>query len=104
MPDYSLAREGGIMEIGIAGWAVNRSIREHKTLTLMDFPRLAREEFGVDTVELVSTFFESQSARYLNELRQELARQRLRVHNIAVDTGNLSSPDEETRRTDLETI
>ena len=92
------------MEIGIAGWAINRSIRELKTLTLMDFPKLARDEYGVDTVELVSTFFESQSARYLNELRQELARNRLKVHNIAVDTGNLSSPDEETRRTDLETI
>ena len=92
------------MEIGIAGWAINRSIREHKTLTLMDFPKLAREEFGVDTVELVSTFFESQSARYLNELRLELERQRLKVHNIAVDTGNLSSADEATRRTDLETI
>jgi sugar phosphate isomerase/epimerase len=92
------------MEISIAGWAVNRSIREQKSLTLMDFPKMAREEFGVDTVELVSTFFESQSARYLNELRQELERQRLKVHNIAVDTGNLSSADETTRRTDIEPI
>jgi sugar phosphate isomerase/epimerase len=92
------------MEIGIAGWAINRSIREHKTMTLMDLPKLARQEFNVDTIELVSTFFESQNAKYLNEVRQTIERERLRIANIAVDTGNLSSPDEATRRTDIETI
>jgi sugar phosphate isomerase/epimerase len=91
-------------EIGIAGWALNRSIREHKTLTLLQFPALARGEFGVDRIELVSTFFESQNAKYLNELRQAIEKERLKVDNIAVDTGNLASPDEATRRTDLETI
>ncbi len=92
------------MEIGIAGWALNRSILREKTLTLLDFPALVRDEFGVDTVELVSTFFESQNARYLNQLRDALGKARLRVHSIAVDTGNLASPDEAIRRTDLETI
>src|SRR6059058_1462195 len=84
-----LRAPGGHMnDIGIAGWALNRSIREHKTVTLLQFPAIARDEFGVDTVELVSTFFESQSAKYLNELRQALEKERLTVHNIAVDTGN----------------
>jgi sugar phosphate isomerase/epimerase len=92
------------VEIGIAGWALNRSILRDGTLTLLDFPRLAREEFGVGTVELVSTFFENQSARYLNQLREEIAKQRLRVANIAVDTGTLSSADPDARRTDLEAI
>jgi sugar phosphate isomerase/epimerase len=92
------------LEIGIAGWALNRSIRQDKTLTLLKFPALARGEFGVDVVELVSTFFESQSANYLNDLRRALEAEKLRVHNIAVDTGSLCSPDEATRRTDLETI
>lgn len=92
------------MDIGIAGWAVNRAIRQDRTLTLLEFPALARQELEVDTVELVSTFFESQSAAYLNELRQRLERERLAVRNIAVDTGNLSSPDEAVRRTDLEAI
>ncbi len=60
------------MEIGIAGWALNRSIRQDKTLTLLQLPALARQDFGVDVVELVSTFFESQSANYLNDLRRAL--------------------------------
>lgn len=92
------------MEIGIAGWALNRSIRQDKTLTLLKFPALARGEFGVDTVELVSTFFENQSAKYLNELRRAIEAERLKVRNIAVDTGTLATADEAERRTDLEAI
>jgi sugar phosphate isomerase/epimerase len=92
------------VEIGIAGWALNRSILRDKSLTLLEFPRLAREEFGVGTIELVSTFFESQSAKYLNQLREEIAQQRLRVANIAVDTGTLAAADPAARRTDLEAI
>jgi sugar phosphate isomerase/epimerase len=92
------------MEIGIAGWAFNRSIREQKSLTLLEFPALARQEYGVGVIELVSTFFENQTAQYLNKLREEIERHDLRVANIAVDTGSLASPDEKVRRTDLETI
>jgi sugar phosphate isomerase/epimerase len=92
------------MEIGIAGWALHRSIRELKTMTLLDFPALARQEFAVSTIELVSSLFEGQSAPYLNRLREEIERHHLRVANIAVDTGSLASQDEAVRRTDLETI
>jgi sugar phosphate isomerase/epimerase len=92
------------VEIGIAGWALNRSILRDKTMTLLDFPRLAGEEFGVGTIELVSTFFESQGAAYLNQLREEIAKHRLRVANIAVDTGTLATADPAARRTDLEAI
>lgn len=92
------------MEIGIAGWALNRSIRQDKSLTLLDFPRLAREEFGVGIIELVSALFENQSAKYLNQLREELVRYNLQVANIAVDTGTLSSSDAASRRTEIEAI
>jgi sugar phosphate isomerase/epimerase len=92
------------MEIGIAGWAFNRSILRDRTLTLLDLPRLVRQELGLGTLELVSTFFENQSAKYLNQLREEIARQQLRVANIAVDTGTLAAADPAARRTDLEAI
>lgn len=92
------------MQIGIAGWALNRSIRQDRTLTLLKFPALARGEFGVEVVELVSTFFENQSATYLNELRRAVEAERLRIRNIAVDTGHLANSDAAARRTDLEAI
>ena len=56
-------------EIGVAGWLFHRSILNDKTMTLLQLPA-ACKELGVGTVELVSTFFESQNARYLNDLRQ----------------------------------
>lgn len=92
------------MDIGIAGWAFNRSILEQKSLTMLELLTLARQEYDVDIVELVSTFFENQSAVYLNQLRTAIADNRLKVANIAVDTGTLSSADEAARRTDLEAI
>jgi sugar phosphate isomerase/epimerase len=93
-----------VEEIGIAGWALNRAILRERTLALLDFPAVARQEFGVGTIELVSTFFERQDAAYLNRLREAIERERLRVANIAVDTGTLATPDPATRRTDLEAI
>lgn len=90
-------------EIGIAGWAFNRSIRQDKTMTLLDLPRVCRE-LGASTIELVSTFFESQSAPYLNQVREAVEAQGQRVRNIAVDTGNIANADAKGRRTDLEAI
>ena len=50
------------MKIGIAGWAFHRSILQQRSLTLLDFPVLARQEYGVEMVELVSAFFPSTTA------------------------------------------
>ena len=90
-------------EIGIAGWAFHRSILQDKSMTLLDLPAACRE-LGVTTIELVSTFFESQHANYLNRLRQAIAAEGQRVRNIAVDMGNIANPDDAARHTDLEAI
>ncbi|HEY8745870.1 MAG TPA: sugar phosphate isomerase/epimerase family protein [Chloroflexota bacterium] len=89
--------------IGIAGWAFHRSIQQDKTMTLLDLPAVCRE-LGADTIELVSTFFESQHATYLNTLRQAIEAQGQQVRNIAVDMGNIANPDAARRQTDLEAI
>lgn len=91
-------------EIGVAGWAFHRSILQDRTLTLLDLPRLARETYDLGTIELVSEFFESQTAGYLNRLRRALETAGTYVHDIAVDQGNLSSPDAAERRTSLEAL
>ena len=92
------------MEIGLAGWAFHRSILQQRTLALLDFPALARQELGIDTIELVSEFFPSQTAGYLNKLRRSLEEQRLAVRSIAVDQGNISSGDVAVRRTGIEAL
>jgi len=90
-------------ELGIAGWIFQRSIRVDQTMTLLELPKVCRS-LGVGTIELVSTFFVSQSAQYLNELRTAIAEQELRVRNIAVDMGNLANPDAAARQTDIEAL
>jgi sugar phosphate isomerase/epimerase len=91
------------MEIGIAGWALNGEILREKTLTLLEFPAVCRG-FDVRTVELVSSFFVSQHAKYLNELRQALQDNGLTVRSIAVDMGNIAGPNAAERRTDIEAL
>ena len=90
-------------ELGIAGWLVSGEILREKSLTLLAFPAVCAAH-GVKTVELCSRFFESQDARYLNELRNRLADNGLSVRNIAVDMGNIAGADEAVRRTDLEAL
>jgi sugar phosphate isomerase/epimerase len=92
------------VEIGLAGWAFHRSILQDRSLALLDFPALARQELGVSTVELVSEFFPSQTAGYLNKLRQALEAQQLAVRCIAVDQGNISTSDVAIRRTGIEAL
>jgi sugar phosphate isomerase/epimerase len=91
-------------EIGIACWAFHRNILQEKTLSLLDLPALARKRYGVGTIELVSEFFESQTAGYLNQLRRNLEAEGVRVHSIGLDHGNISTPDEAVRRTSLEAL
>ena len=92
------------MDIGIAGWAFHRSILQERSLSLLELPSLARHEFGVGTIELVSEFFPSQTAGYLNRLRRALEAERVQVWSIAIDQGNIASADEGERRTSLEAL
>ena len=90
-------------QLGVAGWLFNQAILQDKTMTLLDLPR-ACKELGVDTIELVSTFFISQHARYLNQVRAAVEEQGLTIRNIAVDQGDIANPDAATRRTDIEAL
>lgn len=90
-------------DIGIATWLFHRSIRRDRTLTLLDLPGVCAD-LGVGTIELVSSFFASQEARYLQQVRAALEARNLRVPGIAVDMGDIANPDAAARRTDLEAL
>ena len=46
------------MEISLAGWSINRRFRNQENpLSLLDYPQLSRDEFGINAVELNSPFF-----------------------------------------------
>jgi L-ribulose-5-phosphate 3-epimerase len=81
--------------MSLAGWSLVRRFRAAENpLALLDFPRVAREEFGFDTVELNSPFFASLDGDYLDELSDSAAQAKVRLLGIAVDgMGDLASLD-----------
>lgn len=88
------------MVIGIAGWAINRRFRaEDDPLPLLDFPRVAREEFGISHIEINNVFMASQEDAYLEELVAAAREAGVTMWGMAVDgTGNPSALDEAERK------
>ena len=98
------------MEISLASWSLKRRFMDDANpLSLLDFPLLVLDEFGMEMVELSTPFFEYEdpdnpaesgiSDAYLEELRRRADAAGVRSLNIPVDRhGNLSALDEAERR------
>ncbi|MEP7373769.1 MAG: TIM barrel protein [Chitinophagaceae bacterium] len=56
-------------DISLAQWALVEELRAGKWNNL-DFPRIAREDFGLNGIEFVNTFFEVPTEGYLKKLKQ----------------------------------
>ncbi|HYJ65554.1 MAG TPA: hypothetical protein VEV62_17555, partial [Parafilimonas sp.] len=59
-------------DISLAQWALIEEIRAGKFKTL-DFPKIAREDFGLNGIEFVNTLFEVPTIEYLNALKRNAA-------------------------------
>ena len=90
-------------DFGIAGYLYHKPLLHDRTMTLQELPAVARGA-GVSVLELCSVFFENQSAAYLNEIRRSLEDAGMRVPSIAVDRADISVPDANEQRTNIETI
>ena len=57
-------------QISLAEWSLHRTIRGGK-LTNLDFPRVAKREFGIEGVEYVNQFFKDKGGdeKYFAELK-----------------------------------
>ncbi len=79
-------------KISLAEWSLNKSLFK-KTITNMDFPRIAKETYGLDAVEYVSTFFrdKAEDTQYLTQLKNECEKYGVKNLLIMVDgEGNLA--------------
>jgi sugar phosphate isomerase/epimerase len=92
------------MHFGLAGWSINRRFRrEDNPLTLLEFPRTARDEWGFEAVELNSPFFASRDTAYLDELKRYADDVGVALWGIAVDgTGSLCAEDGAERQKNIE--
>lgn len=58
--------------ISLAEWSLHRAIRAHK-ISNLDFPRVARERFGIEGLEFVNQLWEAPTQDYLGRLKKNMA-------------------------------
>ena len=86
-------------EISLAQWSLHRSLNAGELDTL-DFPQVARRDFGIDAVEYVNVFFKDKARdlAYLRELRLRAADHGVTSLLIMCDgEGAIGDPDDAAR-------
>lgn len=71
-------------DISLAQWALVEEIQEGKWKTL-DFPRIARKDFGLNGIEFVNTLFEVPTEGYLKQLKNSAAAYDIALLLIMID-------------------
>jgi len=87
-------------KISLAEWSLHKTILNEKKLTNLDFPVVARKEFGIGIVEYVDQMFKDKAkdTAYLNDLLQRCKDNDVKNNLIMVDTaGNLGEADAKKR-------
>ncbi|MEN9674174.1 MAG: hypothetical protein RIS76_70 [Verrucomicrobiota bacterium] len=87
-------------KISLAEWSLHKALFA-KQMTNLDFPRMARQDFGIDGIELVNQFMMQQAKdqAYLREFKSRADGEGVRVVLIMCDgEGNLGDPDPAKRR------
>jgi len=90
--------------ISLAEWSLHRALSAGK-LDHLDFPRVARKDFGIEAVEYVNTFFEhgALDQGYLLTLRDRCEAEGVTSLLIMCDgEGRLGDPDGSARTTAVE--
>lgn len=86
-------------EISLAEWSLHKALFAKK-ITNLDFPALAKKEFGISTVEYVNQFFKdkAQNTAYLNDLLTRCKDNGIKNHLIMIDgEGSLGEIDKTKR-------
>ena len=65
----NLKGDGLFFKISLAEWSLNKALFSGK-ISNLDFPVKTKNDFGIDAVEYVSTFFDGTDSKYLKDLLQ----------------------------------
>jgi sugar phosphate isomerase/epimerase len=93
----------GDFKISLAEWSLHRRLFADPSKTVdmnLDFPRMAREEFGIGAVEFVNQFFKDKARNqgYLKALKKRANDQGVTCVLIMIDgEGDLSAPEKDQR-------
>ena len=90
------------MRLALSSWSMRSHV--NRDFSLIELPRVARERFGFDAVELCATHFRNTDTAYLEKLKNNLVANKIGLANMPIDTGNISQSDSRKRQFDLERI
>jgi sugar phosphate isomerase/epimerase len=93
-----------VFKISLAEWSLHRTLGK-KTITNLDFPRIAKMDYGLDAVEYVSVYFQgkSEDTAYLTALKDSCTKYGVKSLLIMVDgEGNLADSSLATRTKAIE--
>lgn len=88
-----------LFKISLAEWSLHKTLFSGK-LANIDFPKVSKEEYGIDAVEYVNQFFATKATdqKYLADLKQRAADFGVTNVLIMIDgEGNLGDPDNARR-------
>jgi sugar phosphate isomerase/epimerase len=89
----------GDFKISLAEWSLHRALFAKK-IDNLDFPKIAREEYGIEGVEFVNQFFKDKAhdSVYLKDLKKRATDVGVTCVLIMIDgEGDLSTPDSSAR-------
>jgi L-ribulose-5-phosphate 3-epimerase len=95
----ALRRGEPLFRISLAEWSLHRALFKHQ-VNHLDFPAIARREYGIGACEYVNQFFKdkAQDAKYLAELNRRAAGEGIQNVVIMIDNeGALGDPDPKRR-------
>jgi L-ribulose-5-phosphate 3-epimerase len=93
-----------LFRISLAQWSLHRTIGSGK-LDHLDFARVTRQDFGIEAIEYVNSFFKDRATdkAYLAEMNKRAAEHNVYQHLIMCDgEGQLGDPDPAKRRQAVE--
>src|SRR5690349_15106121 len=104
-PDaFSAPQAKNEFTISLAQWSLHRTLRENK-ITNLDFPAVARKDYGIGVVEYVNQFFKDKAndKAYLADLLKRCKDNGIRNHLIMIDgEGNLGDTSTQQRQKAVE--
>jgi L-ribulose-5-phosphate 3-epimerase len=101
---HGFAPSAPLFRISLAEWSLHRTLFAGK-LDNLDFPRAARQQFGIAAVEYVNQFFKDKAkdAAYLSDLAKRAADEGVTNLLVMCDgLGNLGDPDAAARKKAIE--
>lgn len=97
--ENSVVADSGSFKISLAEWSLHKALFARE-ITNLDFPRLAREQYGIEGAEFVNQFFKDKAhdSAYLKDLKTRADDHGVTCVLIMIDgEGDMSAPQKSAR-------